>query len=85
MTKTVWFYVFAIAALAAGGWYYYFEYRHTVVDVSKPQAEAPNVVVVVPSNSSDEETNRKRQEGIGSIKDLKPVPIGPAPGKGDGK
>lgn len=62
----------SVTIVAAGGYYYYqTNIQQTVTNVvppvQQPQASQPA-----------EDLNRKRQEGIGSIKDLKRVEIPPA-------
>jgi hypothetical protein len=84
MLKSIWFYLFIAAVMGAGGWYFYSHQQITVNQTITP-APASSQPIVVPPNQSDEELNRKRQEGIGSIKNLKPVQIGPSLDKSNGK
>lgn len=80
MIKSIWTYVL-LAALAGGAGWVYYVHQQTVVMV--PAAAATSAEVVPPSNDAD--LNKKRQEGIGSIRSLKPVPLNsgsqPAPNK----
>ena len=70
--------VFAVSVtVVAGGSYYYYTQHTTVNQLVVPPAlivEPPSV----PPSSSVDDLNRKRKEGIGSIRDLKPVEIPPA-------
>lgn len=76
MQKTVWLYVLIVVTAAAGGWIYFARQQATTQPpVSQPPASS-ETIVVKPA-PSDEDLNRKRLEGIGSIKDLRPVPIDP--------
>ena len=86
MLKRSWFYLLAIAVAGGGGWFYYTHYQTTLNQTIAP-TPAPNSspVIVVQPKQSDDELNKKRQEGIGSIKDLKPVPIEPSSDKNRGK
>ena len=76
MLRATWFYVLLAAVVGAGGWYYYVYHQSLVTQISVPTA--PGVSDPAASGiQTDEELNKKRQEGIGSIKDLKTVPIEP--------
>ncbi|MBT2320795.1 hypothetical protein J7E62_00270, partial [Variovorax paradoxus] len=78
MLKSTWTYVALgfIVATAGSGAYYYI--THTQVEQQvPPTAAAPPPVA--PSAPQDNEAKRKSLEGIGSIKNLKPVPLQPAP------
>jgi hypothetical protein len=77
MANTTWTYIAGAAAVAAacGGGYYYYT-QHTVSrEVIKEPAQIVAPQPAAPSNQPDDETRRKTLEGIGSIKNLKPVPI----------
>jgi len=83
MFKSTLFYVVAALVVGAGGYFIYTRYysQTTVNNYSEPVlVPAPASSAVGQGNSADE-LNRRRQEGIGSIKDLKPVEIPPASGK----
>jgi hypothetical protein len=84
MRRSVWL-VILIAAVVGGGAFYYYERHYTLVrEVTTPAPSTSPVIVVQPSQSKDE-LNRKRVEGIGSIKDLKPVPLPSGAAGGDSK
>lgn len=78
MLKNAWFYIFAVMLLGAGGWYYY-ESQRTVLMAPQTQPSAPVIIVQPAPMQADPELNKRREEGIGSIRNLKPVPIPPAP------
>lgn len=42
-----------------------------------PSAQPQGSAVVIERKNNDEELNKKRLEGIGSVKKLKPVELGP--------
>ena len=75
MSRTSWLYVVLAIAVGAGGWFYVRHYAVTQLYVATPtQSSQP---VAQPAQPSDEELNRRRQQGIGSIKELRPVPLEP--------
>ena len=82
MLRASWFYILIAAVVGAGGWYYYAHHQAVVIQVPTPPV-TQDAGSVVSSKQSDEDLNRKRKEGIGSIKDLKTVPIDP--GQNNGK
>lgn len=84
MLKSIWFYLIVAAVAGVGGWYFYSHQEVTVNQTVVPAA-IPSAPAVSPSKQSDDELNRRRKEGIGSIKDLKPVPIDPPPDKSNSK
>jgi hypothetical protein len=77
MTRNIWISVLAVAAVSAGGLFYYVRHESLVSQTSESERSSREVLVVEPK-PSDEELNKKRQEGIGSVRDLKPVPLGSA-------
>jgi hypothetical protein len=85
MARTIWVSILAAALVAAGGWYYYVHYQASLIETTdaRPTPE-PTQAISVDPKQSDAELNRKRQEGIGSIKDLKPVPLEAGAAKGSG-
>jgi len=84
MLKNIWIYVLVVGALGAGGWFYYSHQQTTSSQAIAPTPPASQVIAVQPKES-DDELNKKRQEGIGSIKNLKPVPIEGGPNKNNAK
>jgi len=86
MLRSVWFYLLAAAVVSTGGWFYYAHYQTTTYQAapSAPTSNAPSGAEGQPKNA-DDELNKKRQEGIGSIKDLKPVPVEPNADRKPGK
>lgn len=82
MIKSVWLYAFAAVVVAGGGYYYYTRYHSetTVNNLSQPTA-VPAPAAASQGNSqgnSQDDLTRKTLEGIGSVKNLKPVQIPPA-------
>jgi hypothetical protein len=78
MIKSVWLYAFAAVVVVGGGYYYYTRYHSetTVNNLSQPTAvPAP---AAIGQGSSQDDLTRKTLEGIGSVKNLKPVQIPPA-------
>lgn len=75
MLKSTWTYIALgfIVAAAGGGAYYYI--THTTIEHVPPSAAAPPSVA--PSAPQNDDVKRKTLEGIGSIKNLKPVPLQP--------
>lgn len=81
MTTKLWIFILAAAVLGAGGYFYYSNHTsNTTINVTSP-ANSPAGGSPQPNKDDDAERNRKRQEGIGSIKDLKPVEIPNGPAK----
>jgi hypothetical protein len=78
MLKNIWVYVVVATIVGAGGWFYFAHHQTTI---NQPPAPATSQPIVVQPNRSDDELARKRQEGIGSIKELRPVQIEPRQGK----
>jgi hypothetical protein len=78
MLRSAWISLLAIAVVGAGGWFYYV---HQQVTLNQAITSTTNEVSVPPTKPSDDDLNKKRQEGIGSIKGLKPVPIAPSSDK----
>ncbi len=77
MNKTVLIYItVAIAVAGAAGGTYYLTQEARTVETPTAVESAPIVVPAQPSNTN--EVRRKTLEGIGSIKDLKPVPLQPS-------
>ena len=77
MVKTIWFYMIGALVLGTGGWYFYVAQQPApIVVVTPPTPPAPPE----PSKATDDELNKRRQEGIGSIRNLKPVPLPASPG-----
>ncbi len=64
----------AIVAIAGIGMYHYI--NHATIEQSTPSGEAVPPVAT-PSAPRDKDVERKTLHGIGSIKDLKPVPLQP--------
>jgi hypothetical protein len=74
MLRSVWFYVLAAVVVStAGGWYLYEHQSTQVVMSGEPAASAP-----MPTPLQDD-LQKKRLESIGSIKDLKTVPLDEKP------
>ena len=68
-----------VALAIVGGGAYYVTHRSEVavtVPVGGASAQPPGSVVVV-EKKNDEDLTQKRLEGIGSVKTLKPVELGP--------
>ncbi len=84
MFRSTWIYLLIVAAVGAGGWFYY-SHQHTTVNQNTSATQTPNEGAVVQPKQADDELNKKRQEGIGSIKNLKPIPIEPSPAKNAAK
>jgi hypothetical protein len=84
MRTSTWLFVLVAVAACAGALYYYERHYTLVREVTTPAPSASPVIVVQPSPSKDE-LNRKRVEGIGSVKDLKPVPLPSGAAGGDNK
>ncbi|CAN7716161.1 hypothetical protein LJR260_005733 [Variovorax paradoxus] len=74
MLKITWAFM-ALGAIVAGAYHYIT--RAAVGQSVPPSATAPREVA--PSTPQDEDIERKILNGIGSIRDLKPVPQQPAP------
>lgn len=78
MFKSTWTYVaLGLIVAAAGGGAYYYITRATIEQQVPPSVSAP--APVAPSAPQDDDVKRKTLEGIGSIKNLTPVPLQPAP------
>jgi hypothetical protein len=77
MLKTKWTYLaLGVLVAAGGGGTYYYTTRLTVEELIPESAAAP--AALAPSVPRDEDVDRKVLEGIGSIKQLRPVPLRPA-------
>ena len=78
MFKTTWTYIALgfIVAAAGGGAYYYITHATMEQHVPPSAATPPSVAPTMPQ---DDDVKRKTLEGIGSIKNLKPVPLQPSP------
>jgi len=79
MSKTTWILVAVVVAAAAGGGTYFFVRQQTV---EVPVQAAPEITTT-PADASKapaEDLTKKKIDGIGSTRNLKPVPIpqGPA-------
>jgi hypothetical protein len=74
MFRNVWLYIALVAAITTGGWFYVVHYAPTNDPKQNNQPE-PSQGASASPNTTDEELARKRQEGIGTIKDLRSVPI----------
>jgi hypothetical protein len=60
----------SVTVVAAGGYYFYqTTVQQTVTPIVVPNQLEP------PASQAGDDLNKKRREGIGSIKDLKPVEI----------
>ena len=81
MQKTTLIYTtIAVLAVAAGGAYIYSR-QVTSVQITEPSLPVqPSSATTSPSRD-EEEIKRKTLEGIGSVKQLKPVPITPTPSR----
>lgn len=73
-TTIVWI-VLTLAVASAGGVYLYRQVTHTEVKNTSESVRQPATPVATPSGDND--LNRKRKEGIGSVRDLKPVDLPP--------
>ena len=78
MIRSTWTYLAlgAIVAVAGGGAYYYITHAEIHQEMPPSAADSPPVE---PFALQDEDVTRKTLEGIGSIRNLKPVPVQPAP------
>ncbi len=79
MQHRIWIYAFVMLVASAAGWYVYVHQQTAVTQTVAPTPPS-NDVAVAPPRPTDDELNRKRQAGIGSIKDLRPVPLAPDAG-----
>jgi hypothetical protein len=66
-----------ILLVVAAGSVALYNYADFHVTVGSSDAEPQTRQPAPAANSSTEDMNKKRQEGIGSIKDLKPVQLAP--------
>jgi hypothetical protein len=77
--KNVSYYVILAAVIAIGGWFYYVHRESFVTQIVEvPSATSTNPTLPA---QQDDELAKKRQAGIGSVKDLKPVPLGSGTGQ----
>lgn len=79
MSKTTWILLAVVVAAAAGGGTYYIMHQQTI----EVPAQAAPVTTTVPADAPRvpaEDLTKKKVDGIGSTRNLKPVPIpqGPA-------
>ena len=72
MVTKIWLYVAGIAIAGAAGWYVV-HVQETTMPVPAP-SPSPLPAVAQPG-VQDSDLNKRRQEGIGSIRNLKPVPL----------
>jgi hypothetical protein len=65
-----WIVLAVSVTVVAGGGYYFYQttVQQTVTPIVVPTPESP-------ASQAGDDLNKKRREGIGSIKDLKPVEI----------
>lgn len=74
MSKLLWPLIITVTILVAAGGTYYI-----VQQWAEPPISTPPITVDPPSESKaasrDEDLRRKKLEGIGNTRDLKPVPI----------
>ncbi|PNG46136.1 hypothetical protein WDL1P3_00187 (plasmid) [Variovorax sp. WDL1] len=78
MFKSTWTYIaLGFIVAAAGGAAYYYITHATIEKQAPPSAAVPPSVA--PAVPQDDDVKRKTLEGIGSIKNLKPVPLQPSP------
>jgi hypothetical protein len=82
MIKTSWFYLLAAFVVGGGSLFLYRHYQTTLNQtvVQAPTPSSTQVITAQPKQP-DDDLNKKRQDGIGSIKSLKPVPIEPSSDK----
>ena len=81
MQKTTWIYTtIALLAVVAGGAYFYSR-EVTSVQITEPSLPVQPSSASAPPSRDEEEIKRKTLEGIGSVKQLKPVPIAPTPSR----
>lgn len=69
-----------VAVVAAGGGAYYVMHRNDIalsVPATALPAPPPQNAIVIERKNDDEALTQKRLEGIGSVKKLKPVELGP--------
>ena len=81
MLKATWIYVTIALVVIAGGGAYLYSRQVTSVEVTEPSLPIQSPTAVGAPSRDDEEIKRRTLEGIGSVKQLRPVPITPAPSK----
>ncbi|CAN7776546.1 hypothetical protein LJR084_007920 [Variovorax sp. LjRoot84] len=74
MQKTTWTLFAIIVAAAAGGGAYYL-IQHQAVELTPSVVQQPPLPPAPAPNMTDDDLTRRKLEGIGSTRDLKPVPI----------
>jgi hypothetical protein len=80
MVKTSWILLAVVIAVAAGGGAYYVIHRQTTEAPVQMAPVAPSPPVTRPQ-APHEDLTKKKLEGIGSTRELKPVPIPQGPAK----
>ncbi|MEJ8859585.1 hypothetical protein WKW79_33840, partial [Variovorax robiniae] len=75
MTKLAWVFSLAVLAVAAGGTVFYYLQHQQVEQPTAIVPTSPVPSAPVPEQKRDDEMQRRKIEGIGSTKSLKPVPI----------
>ena len=80
MSKTSWIVLAIVVAAAAGGGVYYAVYQQTV-DTPVKVAPTTSAAPVEAQKPPAEDLTKKKLDGIGSTRNLKPVPIPQGPAK----
>lgn len=77
MSKTSWIVLVIVIAAATGGGAYYVVQQRTLEEPTQVAPTAP----VEPQKASPEDLTKKKLDGIGSTRNLKPVQIPQGPAK----
>lgn len=79
MLKSTWIYTALGVIVAAAGGVAYSYIMDTTIEDHVPPSGATSLSSVAPPVQQDDDVKGKTLEGIGSIKNLQPVPLHPAP------
>jgi hypothetical protein len=80
MSKTSWILLVVVIAAAAGGGAYYVVHQQTLEAPAQVAPAAP-AAPVEPQKTPPEDLTKKKLDGIGSTRNLKPVQIPQGPAK----